>query len=57
MRPETPRYLLRRRLATFVGVSIEGQIHRPRAIAQLEKLASIQMISQRAGNVMEACLP
>src|ERR1700679_1976657 len=57
LRPETPRQLLRRRRAASIRVGIEGQIDRPRAIAQLEKLSCIQMISQRAGDVMKTCLP
>src|SRR5580704_11360104 len=57
LRPETTRYLLRRRLAASIRVGIEGQIDRSRAITNLEKLACIQMIPQRASDVMEACLP
>ena len=57
LRPETPRYLLRRRLSASIGVGIKGQIYHPRAIAQLEKLACIQMIPQGTSDVMEACLP
>ena len=50
-------HLLRRRLAASVGVGIESKIDGPRPVAELKKLTRIQMIAQRAGDVVEACLP
>src|SRR5450759_104043 len=51
------RHTLRRGLAASVGVGIENKINGPRAVAQLLKLPRTEMIPQRTGDVMEACLP
>ena len=57
LRPETMCELLRGLLATAVGIDIEGEIDRARAVAQLLKLASVQMRAQRAGDVAKTRLP
>ena len=44
-------------LAAAVGIDIEGEIDRARAVAQLLKLASVQMRAQRAGDVAKTRLP
>lgn len=49
--------LLRGLLAAAVGIDIEGEIDRARAVAQLLKLAGVQMRAQRAGDVAKTCLP
>jgi len=55
--PETKCELLRGVLATAVGVRIEGEINRARTVAQLLKLARVQMRAERAGDVAKTCLP
>ena len=55
--PETPCEALRGLLAAAVGVGIKGQIDGSRTVAQLPKLARIEMGSQRAGDVVKAGLP
>ena len=57
MGPQTKCELLRGVLATAVGVCIEGEINSARTIAQLLKLAGVQMRAQRAGDVAKTCLP
>src|ERR1035437_10217609 len=48
---------LRRFLTAAIRIGIKGQIDGSGAIAQLPKLACVEMVSQRAGNVLEAGLP
>ena len=55
--PETKCKLLRSVLATAVGVCIEGEINDTRTVAQLLKLARVQMRAERAGDVAKTCLP
>src|SRR4030095_10272271 len=55
--PETKCKLLRSVLATAVGVCIEGEINGTRTVAQLLKLARVQMRAERAGDVAKTCLP
>ncbi len=55
--PQTIGQLLRGLLAAAVGVDIEGQINGSRAVAQLSKLAGIEMGSHRTGDVVKTCLP
>ena len=55
--PETNCELLRGVLATAVGVDIEGEINGARTVAQLLKLAGVQMCAQRAGDVAKTRLP
>ena len=57
LRPETMCELLRGLLAAAVGVDIEGEIDRARAVAQLLKLAGVQVRAQRAGDVAKTRLP
>src|SRR5215831_4336939 len=57
LRPEARCEFLRGSLATAVGVCIEGEINRARAVAQLLQLASIQMRAQRASDVAKTRLP
>ena len=57
LRPETMCELLRGLLAAAVGINIEGEINSARAVAQLLKLAGVEMRAQRAGEVAKACLP
>ena len=54
---ETLCELLRGSLAGAVGIDIEGEIDRARAVAQLLKLAGVQMRAQRAGDVAKTRLP
>ena len=44
-------------LAAAVGIDIEGEINSARAVAQLSKLASVQMSAQRASEVAKTRLP
>src|SRR5439155_795424 len=44
-------------LATAIGVCIEGEINSARTVAQLLKLAGVQMRAQRAGDVAKTRLP
>ena len=44
-------------LAAIVGIDIEGEKDRARAIAQLTKLVSVEMRAQRAGDVAKIRLP
>jgi len=44
-------------LAAAVGIDIEGEINRARAVAQLSKLVSVKMRAQRAGDVAKTRLP
>jgi len=44
-------------LAAAVGIDIEGEKDRARAIAQLTKLVSVEMRAQRAGEVAKPRLP
>ena len=46
-----------RLLTTAVGVGIKGQIDDSRTVAELAKLACIEMGSHRAGDVVKTCLP
>ena len=48
---------LRRLLAAAVRVGIKGQIDGSRTVAELPKLARIEMGSHRAGDVVKAGLP
>src|SRR5713226_6734631 len=48
---------LRRLPATAVSVRIKGQIDGSLAVAQLPILVGIEMIAQRAGDVVETGLP
>src|SRR5262249_57364759 len=48
---------LRRLLAAAVSIGVKGYIHSSRTVAQLPILAYVEMISQRAGDVVEARLP
>ena len=48
---------LRRLLAAAVGVGIKGQIDGSRTVAELPKLARVEMSSQRAGDVVKTGLP
>ena len=57
LRPETKCELLRGLLAAAVGIDIEGEIDGARSVAQLLKLASVQMRAQRAGDVAKTRLP
>ena len=57
LRPEAPRHALRRVLATAVGGGIESQIDGPHTVTQLLKLARVEMGTQRAGDLVESCLP
>ena len=57
LRPETMCELLRSLLAAAVGVDIEGEIDRARVVAQLLKLAGVEMRAQRAGDVAKTGLP
>src|SRR5215471_1593848 len=54
---KSSREVLRGLLAATVAVGIEGEIDRPRGIAKLAQLTSVQMCAQRAGNVAESSLP
>ncbi len=54
---ETLCQSLRGLLAAAVGIDIEGEINGARAIAQLSKLASVEMRAQRAGDVAKTRLP
>jgi hypothetical protein len=49
--------LLRGLLTAAVGIDIEGEINRARAIAQLLKLVSAEMRAEGAGKVAKARLP
>ena len=44
-------------LAATVGVDIEGEIDRARVVAQLLKLAGVQVRAQGAGDVAKTGLP
>src|SRR5215467_5840036 len=55
--PETLRETLRRLLAAAVGVGIEGHVDGSGPVAQLPELASIEMGSQRTGDVLKPGLP
>ena len=57
LRLETLCELLRGLLAAAVGIDIEGEIDRARAVAQLLQLAGVQMRAQRAGDVTKTRLP
>ena len=57
LRSETKFESLRGLLATAVGVGIKGEINGARTVAQLLKLAGVQMRAQRAGNVAKTRLP
>src|SRR5438552_2529436 len=56
-RPETICKLLRGLLTAAIGVNIEGEINRAFVVAQLPKLAGVEVGAQRAGEVMKTCLP
>src|SRR5207247_3943435 len=55
--PETKCESLRGLLSTAVGVDIEGEVNGARAVAQLLKLAGVQMRAQGAGDVAKTRLP
>ena len=57
LRLETMCELLRGLLAAAVGIDIEGEIDRARAVTQLLKLVGVQMRAQRASDVAETRLP
>ncbi len=63
MRAFTPRSRslagsdLRRLLTAAIPVRIKGQIDGSRGVAELPKLARIEVGSQRAGNVLKSGLP
>src|SRR5439155_8211106 len=57
LRAETTCESLRGLLATAVSIDIEGEIDGARTIAQLLKLAGVQMRTQRAGDVAKTGLP
>ena len=44
-------------LAAAVFVGVEGQINSSRAVAELPELVRVEMISQRAGDVVKTGLP
>ena len=44
-------------LARVVGVGIKNQIDDSHAVAELTKLACVEMVSHRAGDVVVTCLP
>ena len=44
-------------LAAAVGIDIEGEINGARTVAQLSKLAGVEMRAQRAGDVAKTRLP
>jgi len=48
---------LRRLLTTAIGVGVKGQIDGSRGVAELPKLARIEMGAQRAGDVLKSGLP
>src|ERR1035438_3557023 len=48
---------LRRLLTTTVRVGIKNQIDDSHAVAELAKLACVEMVSHRAGDVVVTCLP
>jgi hypothetical protein len=48
---------LRRLLAAAVSIGVKGYIHGSPTVAQLPILAYVEMISHRAGDVVEARLP
>ena len=48
---------LRRLLAAAVAIGIEGQIDSSWAVAELPKLVRIEMVAQRAGDVVKTGLP
>jgi hypothetical protein len=56
-RPETIGKLLRGLLTATIVVNIEGEINRALVVAQLPKLAGVEVGAQRAGEVMKTCLP
>ena len=57
LRLETMCELLRGLLAAAVGIDIEGEINGARAVAQLSKLAGVEVGAQRAGDVAKTGLP
>ena len=57
LRTETKCESLRGLLSTAVGVDIEGEVNGARAVAQLLKLAGVQMRAQGAGDVAKTRLP
>ncbi len=57
MLSETVGKRLRRLLAAAIAVGVKGQIDGSRAVAELPKLARIEMGSQRAGDVLKSGLP
>ena len=48
-RPETICKLLRGLLTAAIGVNIKGEINRAFVVAQLPKLAGVEVSAQRAG--------
>lgn len=57
MRPETMLLRLRGLLAAAVRIDVEGEIDPARTVAELLKLTSVEMSSQRTGDVAKASLP
>src|ERR1700722_6856114 len=55
--PKTMRETLRRLWAAAVGVGIESEIDGSGTVAQLPKLARVEVGPQRAGDVVKAGLP
>ena len=54
---ETTCESLRGLLATAVSIDVEGEIDGARTVAQLLKLAGVQMRTERAGDVAKTRLP
>ncbi len=57
LRLETMCQPLRSLLAAAIGIDIEGEIDGARAVAQLAKLAGVEMDAQGTGDVAKTGLP
>lgn len=57
LRSETLGQSLRGLLAAAVGIDVKGEINGAWTIAQLSKLAGVEMRAQRGGDVAKARLP
>src|SRR5882724_8980244 len=57
LRLETMCQPLRSLLAAAISIDIEGEINGARAVAQLAKLAGVEMGAQRTGEVAKTGLP
>ena len=49
--------MLRGARATAIGIGVKGHIDSAWSVTQLLELASVEMVSERAGDVMKAGLP